>query len=146
MFVLVAAGWWAIGSTSFSGVLHSHAPATARPPPGRSIPLTRFLIFLPERGSPVGHNNLAGVGSNGFEVRWLSDFSWHELFESRGSTPRRVRQMRQMFYEAVTGDPLLVRPNRSEPRAAKRRPKNVRLLTKPRKQMPPAIAKTIKPV
>lgn len=33
------------------------------------------------------------------------------------------------------GDPLPVRPDRSEPRAVKRRPKNFQLLTKPRAQM-----------
>lgn len=78
-----------------------------------------------------------GVSSSRLSFKGTVDAlrQWQELFESRGSTPRRVRQMRQMFYEAVAGDPLLVRPNRSEPRAVKRRPKNFRLLTKPRHQM-----------
>ena len=40
-----------------------------------------------------------------------------------------------MFCQTVAGDPLPVRPDRSEPRAVKRRPKNFRLLTKPRRQM-----------
>ena len=60
---------------------------------------------------------------------------WQELFENRRSQPRRLQQLRQKFYAAVAGDPLLVRPDRSEPRAVKRRPKNFRLLTKPRQQM-----------
>ena len=60
---------------------------------------------------------------------------WQELFEGSRDHPRRVGQLRQMFYEAVAGDPLLVRPDRSEPRAVKRRPKNFRLLTQPRAQM-----------
>ena len=34
------------------------------------------------------------------------------------------------FYQTVAGDPLLERPNRSEPRVVKRRPKNFRLWTK----------------
>lgn len=60
---------------------------------------------------------------------------WQGLFEGSQDHPRRVRQLRQMFHETVAGDPLLVRPDRSEPRAVKRRPKNFRLLTKPRAQM-----------
>jgi hypothetical protein len=60
---------------------------------------------------------------------------WQELFKGSQEHPRRVQQLRQMFYRSVAGDPLLVRPNRSEPRAVKRRPKNFRLLTKPRAQM-----------
>ena len=78
-----------------------------------------------------------GVSSGRLSFKGTVDAlrQWQELFESSGQTPRRVRQMRQMFYAAVAGDPLLVRPDRSEPRAIKRRPKNFRLLTKPRAQM-----------
>ena len=78
-----------------------------------------------------------GVSSGRLSFKGTVDAlrQWQELFESSGQTPRRVRQMRQMFYAAVAGDPLLVRPDRSEPRAVKRRPKNFRLLTKPRAQM-----------
>lgn len=60
---------------------------------------------------------------------------WQEIFEGGREHPRRVRQLREMFYQTIAGDLLLVRPDRSEPRAAKRRPKNFRLLTKPRHQM-----------
>ena len=60
---------------------------------------------------------------------------WQELFEGSREQPRRIHQLREKFYQTVAGDPLLVRPNRSEPRAVKRRPKNFRLLTKPRHQM-----------
>jgi hypothetical protein len=60
---------------------------------------------------------------------------WQELFEGRQEDPRRVRHLRRMFYQTVAEDPLGVRPGRSEPRAVKRRPKNFRLLTKPRAQM-----------
>ena len=60
---------------------------------------------------------------------------WQELFEGGRVHRRRVHQLRQKFYETVAGDPLLVRPGRSEPRVVKRRPKNFRLLTKPRALM-----------
>lgn len=60
---------------------------------------------------------------------------WRELFAAAHRQPRRTRQLRQLFYRAIATDPLVVRPNRSEPRAVKRRPKNFRLLTRPRHQM-----------
>jgi hypothetical protein len=43
--------------------------------------------------------------------------------------------VRDMLH-AIAHDLLQIRPGRSEPRAKKRRPKNYRLLTKPRKEMP----------
>lgn len=78
-----------------------------------------------------------GAGCPGLSFKGTVDAlrQWQELFESSGPAPRRLRRLRQMFYEAVAGDPLLVRPDRSEPRAVKRRPKNFRLLTQPRHQM-----------
>jgi hypothetical protein len=60
---------------------------------------------------------------------------WRELFEAAKAHARLSRKLRQLFYDTIASDPLIVRPNRSEPRAVKRRPKNFRLLTKPRKQM-----------
>lgn len=47
--------------------------------------------------------------------------------------PRRKRIRR--FYQTVATDPLIFRPERSEARAIKRRPKNYRLMTKPRHEM-----------
>jgi len=49
--------------------------------------------------------------------------------------PRVSAAERDALYETIAGDPLPHRPNRSEPRAVKRRPKNFRLMTKPRHQM-----------
>ena len=60
---------------------------------------------------------------------------WRQLFEAARHQPRRTRQLRELFYRAMATDPLVVRPGRCEPRAVKRRPKNFRLLTKPRGQM-----------
>ncbi|MGB0582825.1 MAG: transposase [Limisphaerales bacterium] len=42
---------------------------------------------------------------------------------------------RDSLYEIIAQDLLLIRPHRSEPRVLKRRPKNSRLITKPRHQM-----------
>ena len=60
---------------------------------------------------------------------------WRELFESTKGQPRSTRKLRRLFYQSIVQDRLLLRPNRSEPRAVKRRPKNFRLLTKPRHDM-----------
>lgn len=58
---------------------------------------------------------------------------WSETFQA-GNTRYR-HKLRSRFYYTIATDPLNLRPNRSEPRAVKRQPKNFRLLTKPRQQM-----------
>ena len=60
---------------------------------------------------------------------------WRELFENAKAQPQAARKLRRLFYQSIANDLLLVRPDRSEPRAVKRRPKNFRLLTKPRPEM-----------
>jgi hypothetical protein len=58
---------------------------------------------------------------------------WTELFQT--SPAGRRYKLRNLFYYTIATDRLNLRPHRSEPRAVKRRPKNFRLLTKPRPQM-----------
>jgi hypothetical protein len=58
---------------------------------------------------------------------------WREVFQT--SKARHRHKLKNLFYYTIATDPLNTRPNRSEPRAVKRRPKNFRLLTKPRQQM-----------
>jgi hypothetical protein len=60
---------------------------------------------------------------------------WRELFENAKSQARTTCKLRRLFYQSIAEDLLLDRPDRSEPRAVKRRPKNFRLLTKPRHEM-----------
>jgi len=60
---------------------------------------------------------------------------WRELFENAQAQPRTTRKLRRLFYQSIANDLLLDRPDRSEPRAVKRRAKNFRLLTKPRHEM-----------
>ena len=60
---------------------------------------------------------------------------WRELFETAQGSTRKTSRLRHLFYQSIATDPLLARPERSEPRAVKRRPKNFRLLTKPRHEM-----------
>lgn len=51
------------------------------------------------------------------------------------STPRKQDALIAEMLTAIAFDPVPLRPHRSEPRTKKRRPKNYRLLTKPRHQM-----------
>jgi hypothetical protein len=60
---------------------------------------------------------------------------WRDLFENTKNQPRAICKLRKLFYQCIANDLLLQRPGRSEPRAVKRRPKNFRLLTKPRHEM-----------
>ena len=60
---------------------------------------------------------------------------WRELFEGAQNQPRAAGKLRRLFYQSIAADLLPERRDRSEPRAVKRRPKNFRLLTKPRHEM-----------
>jgi len=60
---------------------------------------------------------------------------WRDLFENTKTQTRATCKLRNLFYQSIADDLLLERPSRSEPRAVKRRPKNFRLLTKPRHEM-----------
>jgi hypothetical protein len=83
----------------------------------------------------IAHSQAVALSRVSFKGTVDALRQWQELFEGSREHPRRVHKLREMFYQTVAGDPLLVRPERSEPRAVKRRPKNFRLLTKPRHQM-----------
>jgi hypothetical protein len=60
---------------------------------------------------------------------------WRPLFEADRGGVRVSRKRIDLFYQSVADDPLILRPDRTEPRVVKRRPKNFRLLTKPRHEM-----------
>jgi hypothetical protein len=60
---------------------------------------------------------------------------WRELFENAKKQKRTTCKLRRLFYQSIAKDLLPDRPDRSEPRVVKRRPKNFRLLTKPRCEM-----------
>ena len=60
---------------------------------------------------------------------------WQPIMD-RPNTKARVRaQERDALYETIAEDLLPHRPHRSEPRVVKRRPKNFRLMTRPRHEM-----------
>lgn len=58
-----------------------------------------------------------------------------DVIHAASKTPRHQQQLIDEMLEIIAADLLPERPNRSEPRAKKRRPKNYQLLTKPRAQM-----------
>ena len=83
----------------------------------------------------IAHRHHVGVHRLSFKGTVDALRQWRELFEHTQNQPRIVSKLRRLFYQSITDDLLLVRPERSEPRAVKRRPKNFRLLTKPRHEM-----------
>jgi len=60
---------------------------------------------------------------------------WRPLFEAHRPGVSVSRRKIKLFYQIVASDPLILRPERSEPRVVKRRPKNYRLMTKSRHAM-----------
>jgi len=57
-----------------------------------------------------------------------------ETIHAASRTPRKQRELIDRMLALMASDPVPERPERSEPRAKKRRPKNYKLLTKPRHQ------------
>jgi len=60
---------------------------------------------------------------------------WSAMIAAAGNTPRKQDQLIDQMLTSIALDLVPERPERSEPRAKKRRPKNYQLLTKPRHQM-----------
>jgi hypothetical protein len=60
---------------------------------------------------------------------------WRELFETGKAGVRAGCRLKELFYRSIADDLLLKRPERSEPRMRKRRPKNFPLLMRPRQQI-----------
>lgn len=57
---------------------------------------------------------------------------WAPLLASAALSPPQRTRMMTLLLHSIARTPLPYRPNRAEPRARKRRPKNYQLLTKPR--------------
>ena len=60
---------------------------------------------------------------------------WSAVIAAAGESPRKQNQLITEMLAAIARDPVPERPQRSEPRAKKRRAKNYQLLTRPRRQM-----------
>jgi Transposase DDE domain len=61
--------------------------------------------------------------------------SWREAIALHLDKPRKLVQVMDDLYRVIAEDPLPHRPERSEPRVKKRRPKGYQLMTKPRHEM-----------
>lgn len=60
---------------------------------------------------------------------------WSASMEAMRESPRKLRKLLDAMLKIIAEDLVPERPEREEPRAKKRRPKNYQLLTKPRKSM-----------
>lgn len=58
---------------------------------------------------------------------------WWNTFLEKSTI--QIHRIMKIFYEKICDSPICIRPERTEPRAIKRRPKNHFLLTKPRHEM-----------
>ena len=59
---------------------------------------------------------------------------WTDTFNASHSKPREQRRLFNHLLQIIAADTVPYRPERSEPRVRKRRPKNYRLMTRPRHQ------------
>lgn len=62
---------------------------------------------------------------------------WTDIFNAAHSKPREQRRLFDHLLQIIADDTVPYRPERSEPRVRKRRPKNYRLMTRPRHQNVP---------
>jgi DDE family transposase/transposase IS4-like protein len=85
-----------------------------------------------QRAAHIHHSDLLRMSFKG-----ALDTSRHfaSAIHAASSTPRKQDALLAQMLAAIAFDPVPLRPHRSEPRVKKRRPKNYRLLTKPRHQM-----------
>lgn len=60
---------------------------------------------------------------------------WSHVIRASAGKPRKQKELAEKLFFVIACDAVQERPNRSEPRAKKRRPKNFQLLTKPRSEM-----------
>jgi hypothetical protein len=60
---------------------------------------------------------------------------WAEVLNAAANNNREFARLKETLLGLLAEDLVPLRPQRSEPRARKRRPKNYRLLTKPRREM-----------
>ena len=85
-----------------------------------------------QRAAHIHHVDLCRMSFKG-----ALDTSRHfaAAVHAASSTPRKQDALIAEMLAAIASDPVPLRPNRSEPRAKKRRPKNYRLLTQSRHTM-----------
>ncbi|NQU39153.1 MAG: hypothetical protein HQ523_04300 [Lentisphaerae bacterium] len=62
---------------------------------------------------------------------------WTDTFNASHSQPREQQRLFNQLLQIIADDTVPYRPERSEPRVRKRRPKNYRFMTRPRHQNAP---------
>jgi len=90
--------------------------------------LIRILMQKAARGRGLSPHRLSFKGANA-TIR-----QWAPLMAAVAHDEERRATMTAALLDAIVRDTLPIRPNRTEPRAKKRRPKNYQRLIKPRRQ------------
>ncbi len=90
--------------------------------------LIRILMQKAARERGLCPHRLSFKGANATIRQWAPLLAAAALDDQRHAT------MTAALLDAIARDTVPLRPNRTEPRAKKRRPKNYQLLTKPRRQ------------
>jgi hypothetical protein len=108
-----------------------------------------FIAYNLIRSLMVQAAQQQGVSLNSLSFKGTVDTlrHWAEVLDAVRGRPKRQEALRDLMLAIIAQDLLPHRPNRVEPRAKKRRPKNYLLLTKPRHQMrvPPHRNRPAKP-
>ena len=91
-----------------------------------------LIRSLMQRAAHIHHSNLARLSFKG-SLDTARHFS--SVIHASSSSPSKQESLIAQMLAAIAFDPVPLRPNRSEPRAKKRRPKNYALLTKLRHEM-----------
>src|ERR1700751_4861721 len=113
-------------------VLRCLSPAMVRKELLMHLVAYNLIRALMQRASLIYHVQLGGLSFKG-TLDSLHHFA--DAVHAAHAKPNRQRQLFDALVLTIAADQVPLRPNRSEPRVKKRRPKNYHLLTKPRHSM-----------
>jgi hypothetical protein len=113
-------------------VLRCLSPAMVRKELLMHLVAYNLIRTLMQRASLIYHVPLGRLSFKG-TLDSLHHFA--DALHAAHAKPTRQRQLFDALLLTIAADQVPLRPNRSEPRAKKRRPKNYHLLTKPRHSM-----------
>jgi hypothetical protein len=113
-------------------VLRCLSPAMVRKELLMHLVAYNLIRALMQRASLIYHVPLERISFKG-TLDSLHHFA--DAVHAAHTTPNRQRQLFDALLLTIAADLVPLRPNRSEPRVKKRRPKNYHLLTKPRHSM-----------
>jgi len=113
-------------------VLRCMSPAMVRKELLMHLVAYNLIRALMQRASLIYHVPLGRLSFKG-TLDGLHHFA--DAVHAAHAKPTRQRQLFDALLLTIAADQIPLRPNRTEPRAKKRRPKNYHLLTKPRHSM-----------